>query len=68
MNDICSACGAKSDMVNNYCRDCFVPFEKMSKKNKAAENKKKRVEWGFSPVTRVKKSKKIYDRKRKYEE
>ena len=62
---ICDACGARSDMVNNYCRDCPVPLEKMSKKNKAALCKQKRNEWGFSPVTRVKPSKKVYTRKKK---
>ena len=62
--EICNACGAKNDVLNNYCRDCFVPYEKMSKKDKAALNKQKRTEWGFSPVTRVKPSKKVYNRKR----
>ena len=62
---ICDACGARSDMVNNYCRDCPVPLEKMSKKNKAALCKQKRNEWGFSPATRVKPSKKVYTRKKK---
>ena len=42
----------------------FTPYEKMSKKEKAALNKSKRVEWGFSPVTRTKQSAKIYNRKR----
>lgn len=63
--NVCDACGAKSDMLNSYCRDCFVPYEKMSKKNKTALNKKRRTEWEFSPVTRVKPSKKIYNRKRR---
>ena len=47
----------------------FVQKEKMSKKQKAAMNKMRRVEWNFSPVSRVKPSKKIYDRKKgcKYE-
>jgi len=61
---ICDACGAKSDMMNNYCRDCFVPYEKMSKKDKAALNKKKRTTWNFSPVTRTKPSGKVYNRKK----
>ena len=64
MNSICEACGGMSDMKNNYCRDCFVPFEKMSKKEKTARNKTKRIEWGFSPVTRTKPSGKIYNRKK----
>ena len=42
----------------------FTSFEKMSKKDKAKLNKSQRVEWAFSPVTRVKPSKKIYNRKR----
>ena len=42
----------------------FVPYEKMSKKQKAAVNKQRRNEWGFSPVSRVKPSAKIYNRKR----
>jgi len=42
----------------------FIPYEKMSKKDKAALNKKRRVKWGFSPVTRKKPSGKIYDRKK----
>lgn len=46
----------------------FVSESKMSKRQKAALNKQKRNTWDFSPVTRVKPSKKIYDRKKvKYE-
>lgn len=35
---------------------------KLSKKAQADLNRKKRVTWGFSPVSRVKPSKKIYKR------
>ena len=42
----------------------FTPYEKMSKKAKAALNKSRRTEWGFSPVTRTKESKKVYNRKK----
>lgn len=46
----------------------FVSESKMSKRQKAALNKQKRNTWDFSPITRVKPSKKIYDRKKvKYE-
>lgn len=38
---------------------------KMSKKAQKELNSQKRVTWGFSPVSRVKTSKKVYDRKRK---
>lgn len=38
---------------------------KMSKKAQKELNSQKRVTWGFSPVSRVKASKKVYDRKRK---
>ena len=37
---------------------------KLSKKAQADLNRKKRVTWGFSPVSRVKPSKKVYSRKR----
>lgn len=42
----------------------FVSESKMSKRQKAALNKQKRTAWDFSPVTRIKPSKKIYNRKR----
>ena len=41
----------------------MIPFEKMSKKAKKEMNAQKRVSWGFSPVSRVKQSKKVYSRK-----
>lgn len=46
----------------------MIPYNKMSKKKKKELDDKKRVTWGFSPVPRVKQSKKIYSRKRKKEE
>ena len=50
--------------MNNYCEGCFVPFQKMSKRKRMEMNKKKRAEWGFNPTTRVKQSKKVYNRKK----
>ena len=41
----------------------FVPYEKMSKKAKRAEDAGRRVTWKSDPVTRVFKNKKKYDRK-----
>ena len=43
----------------------FVPYEKRSKKEKQKANAEKRSNWGnVKPVTKVKPSKKIYNRKR----
>ena len=42
----------------------MVSKSKMSKKARAELNKQQRVTWNMSPVTRVKASKKIYNRKR----
>lgn len=42
----------------------FIPYNKMSKKQRAAHNKQQRVTWEFSPTTRVKPSKKLYNRKK----
>ena len=42
----------------------FVSYGKMSKKQQKELNNSKRSSWGFSPVTRVKPSKKVYDRKK----
>ncbi|MBQ3378559.1 MAG: hypothetical protein IJG50_01690 [Clostridia bacterium] len=43
----------------------FVPYEKLSKKEKRALDLKKRGTWqNISPVTRVSKNKKAYDRKK----
>lgn len=43
----------------------MVQLNKMSKKAQKEYYSKRRVSWDFSPVTRVKPSKKVYDRKRK---
>ena len=42
----------------------FTPYEKMSKKQKKEYNKARRATWDFKPVTRVKASAKVYDRKK----
>ena len=43
----------------------FVPYAKMSKKQKKEADRARRNTWGpLDPVTRVKKSGKLYDRKR----
>ena len=43
----------------------FVPKEKMSKKARNELNRRRRVTWGFSPVTKTVDSKKVYSRRRK---
>ena len=44
----------------------FVTYEKLSKKKQKEMNKEKRGTWGvMSPVTKVKPSAKVYNRKRK---
>ena len=43
----------------------FVPKEKMSKKAQKAINRRRRVTWEFSPVTKTVASRKVYSRKRK---
>lgn len=42
----------------------FTSYEKLSKKQKKEMNNAKRVTWDFKPVTRVKPSAKIYNRKK----
>ena len=42
----------------------FVPRDKMSKRRKKALDAQKRTVWEVSPITRIAKSKKIYDRKK----
>lgn len=42
----------------------MIPKSKMSKKAQRELNNQKRVFWEFSPVTRVKPSKKVYRRGR----
>lgn len=41
----------------------MISKSKMSKKAQKELNKMKRVTWEFSPVSRVKPSKKVYDRR-----
>lgn len=43
----------------------MTSYDKLSKKAQKKQNAQKRVTWGFSPVSRVKPSKKVYSRKRK---
>ena len=43
----------------------FVPKEKMSKKAQKELNRKRRVTWEFSPVTKTVESRKIYSRRKK---
>ena len=45
----------------------MISKEKMSKKEQKKLNSVKRTTWAFSPVTRVKPNKKVYNRKDKYE-
>ena len=42
----------------------MIPYRKLSKREKKAFNAKRRVTWGFSPVTRKKDSAKTYSRKK----
>lgn len=42
----------------------MISKNKMSKKAQKELNSQKRVTWEFSPVSRVKQSKKVYNRKR----
>lgn len=44
----------------------FVAKDKQSKKEKAKAEKTRRKLWGFSPVTRVKQSRKVYRRTPKH--
>ena len=43
----------------------FVPKGKLSKKAQKELNRKRRVTWDFSPVTKTVESRKVYSRKRK---
>ena len=49
--------------------DKFIPYSKLSKKKQREQNKKHRITWGFSPVTRNTQSPKAYKRQkaRKYD-
>ena len=42
----------------------FVPREKMSKRDRKRLDAERRTLWQFSPVTKVVKSSKVYDRKK----
>lgn len=42
----------------------MIPYNKMSKKQKAEYNKSKRTTWNFKPITRIKPSAKVYNRKK----
>ena len=42
----------------------MISKNKMSKKARKELNKEQRVTWGFSPVSRVKPSGKVYNRKK----
>ena len=43
----------------------FVPYQKLSKKKKREMDREKRNTWGpLDPVTRIRESKKTYDRKK----
>ena len=43
----------------------FVPREKLGKKAQKALDRRRRVTWDFSPVTKTVESRKVYSRKRK---
>ena len=43
----------------------FVPQKKLSKKAQKELNRRRRVFWTFSPVTKTVDSRKVYSRKRK---
>ena len=43
----------------------FVPKEKLGKKARKELDRRRRVTWGFSPVTKAADSRKVYSRKRK---
>lgn len=45
----------------------MISKSKMSKKTQKEMDKQKRVTWEFSPVPRIKQSKKIYSRRVKHE-
>lgn len=42
----------------------FIPYEKMSKKEKRKINNEKRNVWAINPVTRKTENKKVYNRKK----
>ena len=42
----------------------FIPKGKLSKKAQKELNRRRRVTWGFSPVTKTVESRKIYNRRK----
>ena len=42
----------------------FIPYQRLSKKQKRIINSRKRASWRISPVTRKTKNPKAYDRKK----
>lgn len=53
----------------NKRKNDFIPYEKMSKKDKKERNNEKRNDWGnFNPVTRKENKNKYKERKKKQEE
>lgn len=44
--------------------DKFIPYRKLSKKKQREHDKKHRVTWGFSPVTRNAQNPKAYNRQK----
>ena len=42
----------------------FIPYEKLSKKEKKRRNAEQRSAWNFAPTSRIKPSGKIYNRKK----
>jgi hypothetical protein len=52
-------------MTAEQRRSDMVSYSKMSKKAQKEYNSQRRVTWEFSPVSRVKSSKKVYNRKRR---
>lgn len=42
----------------------FIPYQRLSKKQKRMINSRKRASWRISPVTRKTKNPKAYDRKK----
>ena len=53
-----------ADAKGRIAMDQMIPYRKLSKKERKKLDAKKRVTWGFSPVTRKKGNAKAYDRKK----
>ena len=43
----------------------FVPYEKLSKRERKARDAERRVSWSMSPVTRKPRNPRAYDRRKK---